>query len=192
MFRQNDATSDSSGSGGGIDNRGTMTVANTTLQRNSAHQFGGGIYNAGILSLRNSTLAGNFATIGGGGIYNISGAMDYANTIIADSLSGGDCVFDTSSEILTNTNNLVEDGSCLASLSGDPRLGAPNYNGGPTDTMALLPGSPAIDAGDDAICAAAPVSGKDQRGITRPQGAHCDIGAFGKEVFTIYLPLVVR
>jgi acetyltransferase-like isoleucine patch superfamily enzyme len=44
--------------------------------------------------------------------------------------------------------------------------------------MALLPESPAIDAGDDAVCASDPVNGLDQRGMTRPQGLHCDIGAF--------------
>ena len=51
-------------------------------------------------------------------------------------------------------------------------------NGGPTDTIAILSPSAAIDAGDDAVCAAAPVSGLDQRGHFRPAGSHCDIGAF--------------
>jgi len=50
-------------------------------------------------------------------------------------------------------------------------------NGGPTQTMALGPGSAAIDAADDATCAADPVNNLDQRGVTRPQGLHCDIGA---------------
>jgi hypothetical protein len=64
-------------------------------------------------------------------------------------------------------------------MSGtDPLLGSLANNGGPTRTFALLAGSPAIDAGDDATCNAAPVSGLDQRGIARPQGAHCDIGAY--------------
>lgn len=57
-------------------------------------------------------------------------------------------------------------------------LGPLDDNGGPTRTLALLPGSPAIDAGDDATCASPPVSGLDQRGTARPQGAHCDIGAY--------------
>ena len=50
--------------------------------------------------------------------------------------------------------------------------------GEPTKTFALLPGSRAIDAGDDATCAMAPVRNLDQRGVARPQGAHCDIVAF--------------
>jgi hypothetical protein len=58
-----------------------------------------------------------------------------------------------------------------------PLLGMLGSNGVPTQTIPLLAGSPAIDAGSDAVCAAAPVSGKDQRGIARPYGAHCDIGA---------------
>ena len=56
-------------------------------------------------------------------------------------------------------------------------LGPMQNNGGPTETMALGPGSAAIDAADDAICAAAPVNSLDQRGVARPQGLHCDIGA---------------
>ena len=55
----------------------------------------------------------------------------------------------------------------------DPRLDTLKDNGGFTPTLALLPGSPAIDAGDNAACPAT-----DQRGVTRPQGAACDIGAY--------------
>jgi LPXTG-site transpeptidase (sortase) family protein len=51
-------------------------------------------------------------------------------------------------------------------------------NGGPTQTMALQPGSPAIDAGDAAVCAATPVGNRDQRGVIRTLGASCDIGAY--------------
>ncbi|MGB8212716.1 MAG: choice-of-anchor Q domain-containing protein, partial [Anaerolineales bacterium] len=70
-------------------------------------------------------------------------------------------------------HNLIGDASCSPALSGDPKLGPLADNSGPTWTMALLPGSPAIDVGNDATCLAT-----DQRGITRPQGVHCDIGAF--------------
>jgi hypothetical protein len=55
----------------------------------------------------------------------------------------------------------------------DPLLGPLGNYGGPTPTMALLPDSPALDAGDDLVAPAA-----DQRGVTRPQGGACDIGAF--------------
>ena len=162
--------------GGGIWSENyNVKVINSTLQGNSADWDGGGIYlGNGTLTLLNSTLSGNSAVHGGGGIKD-SGTLIYANTIIAGSTSGGDCV---SGPIGTNTNNLVQDGSCSAGLSGDPTLGALADNGGPTQTMALLTGSPAIDAGLDSVCAAAPVNNKDQRGVTRPKGTHCDIGAF--------------
>jgi hypothetical protein len=52
-------------------------------------------------------------------------------------------------------------------------LGPLGAKGGPTKTLALLPGSPATDAGSDTACPSV-----DQRGVSRPQGSHCDIGAF--------------
>jgi hypothetical protein len=169
--------------GGGISNMGgTLTMANSTLSENSASDWGGGIFTSvGTATVTNSTLSGNSATgAGGSGIYIYNGStLNYANTIIANSTGSGDCL-NGSGTIGTNLNNLVEDGSCSATLSGDPNLGSLANNGGPTQTFALLTGSTAIDAGDDTTCAAAPVSNLDQRGALRPQGAHCDIGAFEK------------
>lgn len=57
-------------------------------------------------------------------------------------------------------------------------LGSLADNGGPTKTHALLPGSPALDAADPTVCVATPTSGVDQRGVPRPQGPGCDLGAF--------------
>lgn len=59
----------------------------------------------------------------------------------------------------------------------NPQLGALAGNGGTTQTLLPGAGSSAIDAGNDSVCTAAPVNGLDQRGVTRPQGARCDIGA---------------
>jgi len=177
-------------SGGGIYNSygGTLTIANSTFSGNSASSSGGGIYHyyhsyyGGELTITNSTFSDNSAS-SGGGIFNNGGTLNYANTIIANSISGGDCAMINSGSVGTNTRNLVENGpSCSAQLSGDPNLGPLADNGGPTQTMALLAGSPAIDAGDDAVCAAAPVSNLDQRGIVRPQGLHCDIGALESDM----------
>jgi hypothetical protein len=84
----------------------------------------------------------------------------------------------TGSSVLTSGgHNLVQDDTCnpVASdiINAGAGVGPLANNGGATPTHALLPGSPAINAGDDAQCPAT-----DQRGVSRPQGAHCDIGAF--------------
>jgi CSLREA domain-containing protein len=166
-------------SGGGVNNifGATTTITNSTFSGNSSgvSGVGGGVNNAGTITIRNSTFSGNSASISGGGISN-GGTLNYANTIIANSTSGADCTGGGS--IGTNTNNLVGNGGCSAALSGDPNLGPLADNGGPTQTMALLYPSPALNAGDDATCAASPVNNLDQRGMTRPQGTHCDIGAY--------------
>lgn len=189
-FSDNSAgAGDGSASGGGIANGGTLRVTNSTFSGNhiytTARGEGGGIANGGTLMVTNSTFSANsfgssdYGASYGGGIYN-TGKLYYTNTIIANSPSGGDCF--SSSAISANTNNLVKDGSCpgggVKFKKGDPLLGPLADNGGPTQTFALLPGSPAIDAGNNAACAAAPVNNLDQRGVTRPQGARCDIGAY--------------
>jgi hypothetical protein len=111
--------------------------------------------------------------------------MNYANTILANS-TGDDCS-KNSGTIGTNTRNLVEDnyGCGTPYLTSDPSLDALANNGGPTRTMALLAGSPAIDAGDAATCAASPINDLDQRGAPRSTGASCDIGAFESGQYVI-------
>ncbi len=193
--------------GGGIGNYGgTLNVTNSTFSGNRAWFQGGGLLSVGggIVTLTNNTFSGNYVTYSAsspGGIYiesvGVSGSLKFTNNIIANSLPGRDCVV-TSALLLhsTNINNLIEDGSCSPLLSGDPNLGALADHGGPStglgqapQTMALLSGSPALNAGDAAACAAAPVNNLDQRGIARPQGARCDIGAYEKYVDPL-LPVV--
>jgi hypothetical protein len=77
-------------------------------------------------------------------------------------------------------------------MSGDPNLGPLNYNGGPALTFALLGGSIAINAGNDAVCAADPISNESQNGVTRPNGAHCDIGSYEKDITPPRVASVVR
>jgi hypothetical protein len=96
------------------------------------------------------------------------------NTILSSNAPGGNC----SGALAEVGHNLSSDSSWAFTNSGsmnntDPKLGALAYDGGPTLTMALLPGSPAIDAGDTSL---APTT--DQRGFPRPTGAAADIGAF--------------
>jgi hypothetical protein len=163
--------------GGGIYNGGTVVVTNSTLSTNSAWD-GGGIYNEGTLTVRSSTLAGNSAAYDSGGIRNNEGILSLYNTLIANS-PGGDCI--NSGDIVTGDHSLttntgyyacnLTDGANGNIIGVDPLLGPLADNGGGTQTHALLPGSPAMDAG--ATCPAA-----DQRGIVRPQGVACDIGAF--------------
>ena len=97
------------------------------------------------------------------------------NTLIAN--NGWDCG-PTFGDFPSAGYNLDSDGSCGLTAPGDlsdvdPVLGSLGDNGGLTPTHALLHGSPAIDAGDDLTCATT-----DQRGVARPQGNACDIGAF--------------
>src|SRR5438105_15409294 len=102
------------------------------------------------------------------------------NTIIAGNTTSkgpGDC--NVQAMIIESTgHNLDSDGSCFLTATGDlpkrdPLLGPLADNGGPSETQALLPGSPAIDAGAADGCPQ-----HDQRGIARPQGAGCDMGAY--------------
>ena len=160
-------------SGGGIYNDGTLTVQNSTFSANSTTSdfgHGGGIYNDGTLTVQNSTFSSNSASYDGGGIFNDE-TLNLSNTILADSPSSGDCV--NPGSIPIHDHNLIQDGTCSPALSGNPLLGSLANNGGPTQTMALLAGSPAIDAGNGTTCLTT-----DQRGVLRPQGAVCDIGAF--------------
>lgn len=168
-----------SGYGGGINNQKNLQISNSTLSGNLAAYGGGGVLNSinGSMLMINCTLTGNTAN-NGGGLHNV-GSLDFANTIIANSVSVSDC-WNDSGTITTNTHNLVMDGTCSPDVSGDPLLYALGEYGGPTLTHALIGGSPAIDAGDLDECPA-----KDQRGKPRPQGAGCDIGAFEAQPISV-------
>ena len=179
-------------SGGGIylngqesDLNHRAVVINSTFSGNSAKD-GGGITNTeyGTLTVTNSTFSGNSAIGYGGGIFNLGGTLTLNNSILANSNSDGvDCY--KMSGTTSGSHNLIETDSAgsnacgtTAPIHSDPNLGPLADNGSPTQTFALLPGSPAIDSGDDSICAASPVNNTSQNGVTRPQGAHCDIGSF--------------
>jgi hypothetical protein len=175
-----------SGAGGAIFNHagGTLTIINSTISGNSSTGSvgqGGGIDNDAAAILINCTIAGNSAnTALGGGILNSQiGTLSLTNTIIAGN-TGGDCANFLSQNIALNDHNLIQDGSCSPSVSGDPKLGLLQNNGGPTFTQALLAGSPAIDAGDDAVLGSPTSLTTDQRGTGFPRKscAHVDIGAY--------------
>jgi hypothetical protein len=181
--------------GGGIDNTGALTINNCTISGNSAEGFavhGGGVANfSSTLTINNSTISGNtakgMAASQGGGIWNFSGTATLQNSIVANSPSGGNCF----GAVTSNGYNLSSDSTCNFNNSGDlnntdPKLGPLQNNGGPTQTQALLSGSPAIDAGNPSGC----TNGNghllktDQRGKPRPDREDtggCDMGAFERQ-----------
>src|SRR5581483_5022479 len=151
----------------GIDVECGIVATNTTIADNAGTGLGVDCtnWNSG---LSNVTVAGN-----GVGI-DFDDSIELDNSIVAGN-TAQDCEVQPGRDP-TGTNDLIGSGTCGSALtgvvSGDPHLGPLQDNGGPTPTMLPAAGSPAVDAGDDALCPAT-----DQRGVTRPQGAHCDIGA---------------
>ena len=170
--------------GGGLYNKlGDPVLVNFTFSTNQASNLGGGMFvESGSPILTNLTFSGNAAS-SGGGMYNDNGNPTLINTILANSTNGGDCNTSLYSSLsASSSNNLIEDSVNACGLANgmngniigsDPNLGPLANNGGFTRTLALLSGSPAIDAGTNTGCPAT-----DQRGLTRPQGMACDIGAF--------------
>jgi uncharacterized repeat protein (TIGR01451 family) len=194
--------------GGAIFNAGgIVTIQNSTFYNNSvAHgtgavkvdqQFGtghagdgsdagGAIFSRdGSLIVQNSTFSGNTATSSGGGIqaYGI-GSFVLANTIVANNgaqecIKGG-LVGSSNSGIISANNLITSNYSCVGvTVTADPLLGPLQLNGGDTPTMAIQYGvSPAIDTGSDSVVSASPALATAQNGLSRPQGAHADIGAY--------------
>ena len=156
---------------GGIFSEAPLTVANSTISGNN----GSSVYVdfGGSAQLQNATIAANPGV--GLVLHDTATAV---NTIIAQNTSG-DCSITGS--MTSENNNLDSDSTCNfndpTDQHADPGLGPLANNSGPTPTMALASGSPAVDAGDDSNC-----PGVDQRGIARPQGPHCDLGAFELEI----------
>jgi hypothetical protein len=157
-----------------------VTIVNTTFVGNTA-EHGSALLGDGAptqpLRIVNVTIVTPAST--GPAIDTVSGVASVTNTIIA----GDSAACEVTSSVANGGHNLIGDATCGfgAGADGvDPKVDPAGLadHGGPTQTIALLDDSPAIDAGDDAICAASPVDGIDQRGIARPIGAHCDIGAF--------------
>ena len=175
--------------GGAIYGNGMTRISNSTFSGNAASSNGGAVAGLASLSVKNSTFSQNQAPTGAG-LFN-HGTLTLLNTIIADS-TGTDC--SSNGVIASEKNNLVEQTGTQAcglvnGTNGDkigvnPNLGALANNGGVTQTYNLPTGSAAIDAGDNATCAADPVNNTDQRGTTRPLdgdgngSANCDVGAY--------------
>ncbi len=177
FFRNNGIASQiAAGMGAGIDvEDGQATLSNSTFVRNGAVYGGAVASNDSTVTITNSSFNLNSAaqSNGGGGLYRSGGSLTLSNSIVANSLAGGNCA----GSIADGGNNLSYSDTTCPGLNRNPLFGGLQNNGGPTQTMLLSQGSPAIDAGSDAVCAAPPVNHRDQRGVVRPVGAHCDMGA---------------
>ena len=207
----------SGGSGGGIVNYGTMTIQDSTISGNTAtggdfEGYGGGIYGNNI-TITNSTITGNSAWRGGGvagggniahttfsnnsasvagGTLYLSSPLELGNTILKAGASGVN-IFNSGGSLITDGYNVCSDnGSGFLTGPGDqintdPMLGPLQDNGGPTFTHALLPGSPAIDAGDPKFT---PPPYYDQRGpdFWRVRNGRIDSGSFEVQAGTTPSP----
>jgi hypothetical protein len=191
------------GHAGGVKGQ-TMSVVNSTFRANQAGTggsggggtavgagggggSGGAIDATGTVSINSATVAQNLAGGGGSGSSagsngfggGIEGASAYTllNSIVASNTAAGSTFMNCAGFVPTGTNNLsfpAANNGCPGTV-GDPLLGILQDNSGPTKTMALGAGSAALDAvpSNGAGCVAT-----DQRGISRPQGLACDVGAF--------------
>ena len=192
--------------GGGISNvGGNVTLRRITVSDNTGtltqFGFGAGVHDQGRgFEMENVTITQNH----GGGFDSNSFGGRLANVTIADNDSGyGIVVFngtpitlqgviltgnspancsDPTHQLVSLGGNLENGNSCPAEIRADPMLAPLADNGGPVPTRALLPGSPAIDAMPTGIC---PPPATDERGVARPQGSACDIGAFEFSAETI-------
>jgi hypothetical protein len=183
----------SNNSSTGISNSGTLKLINCTVAQNTTTDTGGGITNTGVLTLRNSTVAGNFASAGGGGISTTAGSVVLYNSIVAgntktDSFFHTPTAGDILGSVIGSFNFIGTGGSGGLVNSVDYNMvGVPQTflaplgdYGGPTQTMALLPGALELNTGSIAL--AIDPSGQqlttDQRGRTRVAYSSVDLGAY--------------
>ena len=178
-----DNHSDVHGGGLWVDGDHLSEVINCTFYRNDAGLVGqdggyGGAISGANLLIVNATLANNHAEHSGGAIFNEDTAsVTLRNSIVAFNDAANEWDLDWSCrDTMQGARNLQwpapsgEDLPCTADpLAADPLVGELSDNGGPTATLPLLPGSPAIDAGQDC-------PEEDQRGM--PRGGACDLGSF--------------
>ena len=189
--------------GGMFNDTSSPSLTNVTFYSNLGNS-GGGMYNGSSSpSLTNITFAHNSVFAAGGGMLNngssspqIRNTIFWGNSAGAIVPAGTAQIGNINSSISSVSDSIVSGGCptysiCTNVIVADPYLGYLGDFGGSTETYSILAGSSAIDAGNDATC---PTT--DQRGVSRPQGEHCDIGAF-EFVFAppplhVYLPLIGR
>ena len=190
-LRGSTVTSNTGEQGGGISSFfAAINLTNVTISGNVAGSGGGLDFDNGSSTLRNVTVTQNSSGInGGGGMYVTETTHTFLNTIVAGNTTTGtgpDCFEDPLATLVSAGHVLIGDpAGCTytpgtGDLTGAAGLGPLATNGGPTPTHGLQPGSQAIDAGnpDTPDGGAFRCEPTDQRGVSRPVGARCDIGAF--------------
>ncbi len=181
------------GNGGGLQNEytGTINITNSTIANNSAPFGGAGIENLGTTNISNSTIVNNSSVYGPGGLEVPLGSVNITRSIVSNNTGGRytgtpNCL---GGPINSQGYNLESGTDCGFTNTGDQQNTNPLLasslasNGGATQTLALQDGSPAINKIPASSCPAT-----DQRGISRPQGPACDIGAFEFRVPVLNLP----
>jgi hypothetical protein len=197
-FTNSTVSGNSATIGGGVANfGGTVTFSNSTVSGNSAGDIGGGVANSGgTVTFSNSTVSGNSAIYHSGGVANFGGTVTLARTLVSGNTAPrGPEIYTYGSIVADNHNLFGHDGAAgvgdFYGFTPGPSDVVPSgplstilastlaQNGGPTPTLALVPGSPALDVipATDPAC-----TGTDQRGVARPQGPGCDIGAVEADV----------
>ncbi len=175
--------------GGGMANRfsSNPSLVNVTFFKNSSFWNGGGMLNDDNSNptLTNTTFIGNSSGTGGG-IHNDNSAPNIYNSIIWGNVASIGAQINNSSSTTTISDSVIQDGcpdgsTCSNIISTDPLLGSIGLNGGNTLTLPLLTGSSAIDALVTGTNGCGTTITTDQRGMSRPQGTACDIGAFEVE-----------
>jgi hypothetical protein len=189
--------------GGAVESSTTLRMFNCTLAANLAiggditypsypvsSAYGGALFLSGTSTLTHVTIAANTVSKGagagtssvaqGGGLY-----LSSARTYVRNSLFSTNVPANCAGTLQDDGNSISSDASCAFSAPGslnstDPQLAALGMYGGPTLVMALRSGSPAVHAGNPAFCLVT-----DQRGVPRPQGPNCDMGAFEGAVLLI-------
>ena len=212
-FSANQALGDDSatgGRGGGIGNvgRGTATtlhLRNSTLAFNQASQAGGGV--ATISQVTTPPTATDFGnTLIVSNVLTITQSVSNAAVLLAISspqvFTGTESCSVEDSGTTSLGGNIEDSATCGFTLSTDLQdrsvaLGTLADNGGPTLTHLISEAGAAFDGGVDALCSSAPVSGVDQRGVARPQGTKCDVGAVELVpappiIYDLYFPEIYR
>ena len=172
----------------------TTTITNSTISGNSATVRGGGFFNFdGLSVIEHSTITNNTAPTGtGSGAASFGSALtrtEVLSTIISANPGTDVDAGQPNNTFVSKGYNLIGTGNATGAFNQtgdqtgvtDPKLGALSNNGGPTQTHALLSGSPAINAIPQGANGCGTTFTEDQRGVSRPQGSACDIGSFELE-----------